>query len=257
MAVVTFDSETVTKEVEKSDFENDLNAISEASRDQKLEQARSDIIAIANDLNLEDSDSEAFDWTKYKQIRANAALASALNSHPNLYYALMKAGEIFEKAKSECLNIDERKFSGEIKKFMDIDSLISSVVGGIKTLTYGPVTLILDSQDLVLALSGCFRACLDKRNLESVITKKEAFPIVKKDPRCIAWVQYEFNSTRTSKTSMFRTKYLVDIQVKIKYFVFNSTFNFRLNLFEAERVLKAREKSLAILEKDEDPLGEI
>jgi hypothetical protein len=90
-----------------------------------------------------------------------------------------------------------------------------------------------------------------------VITKKEAFPIVKKDPRCIAWVQYEFNSTRTSKTSMFRTKYLVDIQVKIKYFVFNSTFNFRLNLFEAERALKEREKSLAILEKDEDPLREI
>lgn len=51
MAVVTFDSEHVTKEVEKSDFENDLNAISEASRDQKLEQVRSDIIAIANDLS--------------------------------------------------------------------------------------------------------------------------------------------------------------------------------------------------------------
>ena len=51
MAVVTFDSEIVTKEVEKSDFEKDLNAISEVSRDQQLAKARSDIIAIANDLS--------------------------------------------------------------------------------------------------------------------------------------------------------------------------------------------------------------
>jgi hypothetical protein len=50
MAVVTFDSENVTKEVEKSNFDNDLNEISDVSRNQQLEKARSDIIAIANDL---------------------------------------------------------------------------------------------------------------------------------------------------------------------------------------------------------------
>ena len=46
---------------------------------------------------------------QFKEQRADAELATSLNSHPNLYLAIMKAGEIFEQANHSILNRNEKK----------------------------------------------------------------------------------------------------------------------------------------------------
>lgn len=81
---------------------------------------------------VEEKQPAQFDWAKYKVEKHNAALASSINSHPNLFYALNKAGEIFEKAGHKCLNVDEKYFQSEIRKTKDIESLVKTVIEGIR-----------------------------------------------------------------------------------------------------------------------------
>ena len=69
---------------------------------------------------------------QFKEQRADAELATSLNSHPNLYHAIMNAGEIFEKANHPILNRSEKKFHCEIKKTRDIENLITCMVEGLK-----------------------------------------------------------------------------------------------------------------------------
>ena len=104
--------------------------------------------------------------------------------------------------------------------------------------------LLLNSQDLVIAFAGCIKACLESVNASAEETTYIAFPIVKQ--RSIAWIQYDFHSIKTSRTVLFRTTHIVDINVVQKYFYFTTEFNFRLNLFEAERSIKKREESRPI-----------
>ena len=69
---------------------------------------------------------------QFKKQRADAELATSLNSHPNLYHAIMKAGEIFEQANHPILNRSEKKFHCKIKKTRDIENLVKSMVEGLK-----------------------------------------------------------------------------------------------------------------------------
>jgi hypothetical protein len=105
--------------------------------------------------------------------------------------------------------------------------------------------LLLNSQDLVIAFAGCIKAFLKSVNASAEESIDIAFPIVKQGS--IAWVQYDFHSIKTSRTFLFRTTHLVDINVVQKYFYFTTEFNFRLNLFEAERSIKEKMTKVVFL----------
>jgi hypothetical protein len=100
--------------------------------------------------------------------------------------------------------------------------------------------LLLNSKDLVIAFAGCIKAFLESVNASAEETTYKAFPIVKRGS--IAWIQYDFHSIKKSRTVLFRTTQLVDINVVQKYFYFTTEFNFRLNLFEAERSIKKKKE---------------
>ena len=100
--------------------------------------------------------------------------------------------------------------------------------------------LLLNSQDLVIAFAGCIKAFLKSVNVSAEESTYIAFPIVKQ--RSIAWVRYDFHSIKKLRTVLFRTTQLVDINVVQKYFYFTTEFNFRLNLFEAERSIKNKKE---------------
>uniref|UniRef100_A0A914CLE5 Uncharacterized protein n=1 Tax=Acrobeloides nanus TaxID=290746 RepID=A0A914CLE5_9BILA len=134
-------------------FWNELKPNSDSDRKDLLDREREGLIESAEEMIKKDGSSSnqscanvinaaeylsnvehGFDWVKFEKEKVlvdKADMASHLHSDPNLTIALDEAGEIFEKANSECLLKVNNHFQCEKIEAQKIDEFANLIVSGL------------------------------------------------------------------------------------------------------------------------------
>uniref|UniRef100_A0A914EAL5 Uncharacterized protein n=1 Tax=Acrobeloides nanus TaxID=290746 RepID=A0A914EAL5_9BILA len=105
-----------------------------------------------------------FDWSKFMKQRHDAELAADISSHPNLVTAMSKAGNIFERANSNCLNSNKQQFVITKKNIRQLESFVELVLNTIRVLSSldGAIIATLNMADMAIAATNCLKTCLER-----------------------------------------------------------------------------------------------
>lgn len=72
-----------------------------------------------------------FDWIRFRKEKFDAQLASELNTHSHLIHVMSKAAKVFEKIKSNHLNVKEHDFRREITS-ANVNAFADSVIQSLR-----------------------------------------------------------------------------------------------------------------------------
>uniref|UniRef100_A0A914D9E0 Uncharacterized protein n=1 Tax=Acrobeloides nanus TaxID=290746 RepID=A0A914D9E0_9BILA len=165
-----------------------------------------------------------------------AEQAKYIDEHLRLTIVLNEAADIFEEAKSDCLNKKVRHYKSKVKDGQDINALVEVVLEGIRNLPIPGLEILLNFGNIASAIVDCVKCCIQSEKICGRAHEKYTQPII--SDTHVAWVKYEFIIEQVVTTKCISKKRYVEVESIATFFCFPNQAEFRYSLSRAFHVVR-------------------